>query len=176
MAIWSILAAPLLMSVDLRTIRPEFKAILLNPHVIAVDQDPLGIQGRRVYKVTLRPLNLMFICISFPYFSVIERRASQNFQISFSQKSGVEIWTKPVLPEINGQRSMAIAFLNRRTDGTPTKVNVVLRELGLSWAIGYTVHDLFDDRSLGTYLPDDRLQVKVNPSGSLPLQKVNAIH
>jgi len=130
MAIWSILAAPLLMSVDLRTIRPEFKAILLNPHVIAVDQDPLGIQGRRVYK-----------------------------------KSGVEIWTKPVLPEINGQRSMAIAFLNRRTDGTPTKVNVVLRELGLSSPIGYTVHDLFDDRSLGTYLPDDRLQVKVNPSG-----------
>jgi alpha-N-acetylgalactosaminidase len=66
MAIWSILAAPLLMSVDLRTIRPEFKAILLNPHVIAVDQDPLGIQGRRVYKVLLRPLNFMFSCIIFP--------------------------------------------------------------------------------------------------------------
>ena len=51
MAIWSILAAPLFMSVDLRTIRPEMKAILLNKNVIAINQDPLGIQGRRVYEV-----------------------------------------------------------------------------------------------------------------------------
>lgn len=51
MALWAILAAPLLMSVDLRTIRPEYKAILQNKKIIAVDQDPLGIQGRRIYKV-----------------------------------------------------------------------------------------------------------------------------
>lgn len=51
MAIWAIIAAPLLMSVDLRTIRPEYKAILQNKKIIAVDQDPLGIQGRRIYKV-----------------------------------------------------------------------------------------------------------------------------
>jgi alpha-N-acetylgalactosaminidase len=43
MALWAILAAPLLMSVDLRTIRPEYKAILQNRKIIAVDQDPLGI-------------------------------------------------------------------------------------------------------------------------------------
>ncbi|KAL7635615.1 UNVERIFIED_CONTAM: hypothetical protein RMT77_013432 [Armadillidium vulgare] len=48
MAIWAIFAAPLIMSVDLRTIRPEFKAILQNAAVIAVNQDPLGIQGRRI--------------------------------------------------------------------------------------------------------------------------------
>lgn len=52
MALWAILAAPLLMSVDLRTIRPEYKAILQNKKIIAVDQDPLGIQGRRIYKVS----------------------------------------------------------------------------------------------------------------------------
>lgn len=51
MAIWAILAAPLLMSVDLRNIRPEFKAILQNERVIRVNQDHLGIQGRRLYKV-----------------------------------------------------------------------------------------------------------------------------
>ena len=39
------------MSVDLRTIRPEYKAILQNRKIIEVDQDPLGIQGRRIYKV-----------------------------------------------------------------------------------------------------------------------------
>jgi len=48
MAIWAILAAPLIMSVDLRTIRPEYKEILQNEGVIRVDQDPLGLMGQRV--------------------------------------------------------------------------------------------------------------------------------
>jgi len=51
MAIWAIVAAPLIASVDLRTIRPESKALLQNKGAIAINQDPLGIQGRRVYKV-----------------------------------------------------------------------------------------------------------------------------
>ena len=51
MAMWAIFAAPLLMSVDLRTIRPEYKAILINKKIISVNQDRLGIQGRRIYKV-----------------------------------------------------------------------------------------------------------------------------
>jgi len=50
MAMWAIFAAPLLMSVDLRTIKPDYKAILKNKKIIAVNQDPLGIQGRRIYK------------------------------------------------------------------------------------------------------------------------------
>jgi len=47
MAIWAILAAPLIMSNDLRNIRDEYKQILLNKDVIAVNQDTLGIQGER---------------------------------------------------------------------------------------------------------------------------------
>ncbi|XP_017837279.1 alpha-N-acetylgalactosaminidase-like [Drosophila busckii] len=48
MAIWAIMAAPLIMSNDLASVRPEIKDILQNRHVIAVNQDPLGIQGRRL--------------------------------------------------------------------------------------------------------------------------------
>ena len=48
MAIWAIMAAPLIMSTDLRTIKQEFKDILLNRDVIKINQDPLGIQGIRV--------------------------------------------------------------------------------------------------------------------------------
>lgn len=51
MAIWALFASPLIMSNDLRTIRPEFKEILLNKEVIAINQDPLGIQGRMVLRV-----------------------------------------------------------------------------------------------------------------------------
>ncbi|XP_065837256.1 alpha-N-acetylgalactosaminidase-like [Oscarella lobularis] len=49
-AIWSLLAAPLIMSNDLRNITDWAKEILLNKEVIAVNQDPLGMQGLRVLK------------------------------------------------------------------------------------------------------------------------------
>ena len=49
-ALWAIFAAPLLMSNDLRTIAPEFKALLQNREIIEVNQDPLGKQGGVVYK------------------------------------------------------------------------------------------------------------------------------
>jgi alpha-N-acetylgalactosaminidase len=48
MSIWSILAAPLIMSNDLRNISTWAKEVLTNKEVIAVDQDKLGKQGRRV--------------------------------------------------------------------------------------------------------------------------------
>jgi alpha-N-acetylgalactosaminidase len=47
-AIWSILAAPLMMSNDLATVSDESKAILLNREIIEVDQDSLGKQGMQV--------------------------------------------------------------------------------------------------------------------------------
>ncbi|TKR69709.1 hypothetical protein L596_021829 [Steinernema carpocapsae] len=52
MTIWSIWSAPLIMSNDLRTVDEVSKAILQNPEVIAIDQDPLGIMGRLVANTT----------------------------------------------------------------------------------------------------------------------------
>lgn len=51
MAIWAVLAAPLFMSNKLSDVRQEFKDILQNKEVIKVNQDILGIQGTRVFKV-----------------------------------------------------------------------------------------------------------------------------
>merc|ERR1711971_773993 len=48
MSIWSIMAAPLIMSNDFRTVTAEYKELLLNAEVIAVDQDPKGLSGHRV--------------------------------------------------------------------------------------------------------------------------------
>jgi alpha-galactosidase len=47
-SLWAIMAAPLLIGTDLRKIKQPDLDILLNKEVIAVDQDPLGIQGRRI--------------------------------------------------------------------------------------------------------------------------------
>lgn len=129
-ALWAIMAAPLLMSVDLRTIRPEFKAILQNQKIIAVDQDPLGIQGRRIYK-----------------------------------HKGIEIWSRPITPIYQTYYSYAVAFVNRRTDGTPSDVAVTLRELGLQSPTGYRVEDLYEDVNYGVLSPNTKIKVKVNPSG-----------
>ena len=48
-ALWAILAAPLLAGNDLRSMSDETKALLMNPEVIAVDQDKKGEQGHRVW-------------------------------------------------------------------------------------------------------------------------------
>ncbi|AOR37584.1 alpha-galactosidase [Streptomyces fodineus] len=47
-SLWSIMAAPLLIGSDLRNATPATFTILRNKDVIAVDQDPLGRQGRLV--------------------------------------------------------------------------------------------------------------------------------
>ena len=49
-SLWSILAAPLLAGNDLRDMKPEIHDILTNKEVIAVNQDAMGRQGRRVHK------------------------------------------------------------------------------------------------------------------------------
>src|SRR5207253_3941241 len=61
MSLWAILAAPLLAGNDLRNMTPATLQMLTNADVIAVDQDPMGRQGRRVKQdgereVWLKPL------------------------------------------------------------------------------------------------------------------------
>jgi len=48
LALWTVLTAPLILSVDLRTIRPEFRDLLQHRGVIKISQDPLGLPGYRV--------------------------------------------------------------------------------------------------------------------------------
>ncbi len=49
-SLWALLAAPLIAGNDLRNMTPEIHDILTNKEVIAIDQDPLGREGRRVWK------------------------------------------------------------------------------------------------------------------------------
>jgi alpha-galactosidase len=47
-SLWCLLSAPLIAGNDIRDMTPETKAILTNRDVIALDQDSLGKQGRRI--------------------------------------------------------------------------------------------------------------------------------
>jgi len=50
MSLWAMLAAPLIAGNDLRSMTPPTREILTNPEVIAIDQDALGREGKRVSK------------------------------------------------------------------------------------------------------------------------------
>jgi len=62
MSLWSILAAPLILGNDVRDMTAETLALLTNEEVIAVDQDPAGLQGVRIqtepYMIWTRPITL----------------------------------------------------------------------------------------------------------------------
>lgn len=60
-AMWSMMAAPLLIGTDLRKATPDTLRILSNRELIAIDQDPLGVQAQVLYHlgdqmVLARPL------------------------------------------------------------------------------------------------------------------------
>ena len=47
-SMWCMMAAPLIAGNDLRSMSPEIIDILTNDEIIAIDQDPLGKQGKRI--------------------------------------------------------------------------------------------------------------------------------
>jgi alpha-galactosidase len=48
LSLWALLAAPLIAGNDLGAMNADTRAVLTNAEVLAIDQDPLGEQGRRV--------------------------------------------------------------------------------------------------------------------------------
>lgn len=55
-SLWALMKAPLLIGCDIRNLTNVTKQILTNSEVIAVNQDPLGIQGRRVRHIGLHEI------------------------------------------------------------------------------------------------------------------------
>ena len=54
-SVWAILASPLIISADLRTIKeqhPDCLALMLNPEIVAVNQDPAGLPPRLISQRT----------------------------------------------------------------------------------------------------------------------------
>ncbi|OQV16461.1 Alpha-N-acetylgalactosaminidase [Hypsibius exemplaris] len=136
MAIWSILAAPLIMSTDLRTLEPQYRRILLNRNVIAVNQDKLGIQGRQIITSKDKGVEVW------------------TRPITPTAKSGNTI-----------VYSYAVAIWNKRDDGTPYPFSNPISQYGLTSKSGYFLRDLYTNQDYGFFLPTDLLTVKVNPSG-----------
>ncbi|XP_030573880.1 alpha-N-acetylgalactosaminidase-like [Drosophila novamexicana] len=136
LAIWAILAAPLIMTNDLQTVRPEIKTLLQNRAIIEVDQDPLGIPGRCVYiagsfQIWVRPV--------MPF----NNMGAHSYAVAFVNIGNYE--PCPLCPQTH---------------------EVVLERLGLKNDLGYKVIDLFDSiEDLGLFKPKDTFITRINPSG-----------
>lgn len=57
-SLWAITKAPLIVGCDVTNMTADTIAILTNPEVIAVNQDPLGIQGRKMMTTSSQSPNV----------------------------------------------------------------------------------------------------------------------
>jgi alpha-galactosidase len=51
MSLWSMACSPLMIGCDIRRLEPDTASLLMNPEVLAVNQDPLGIPAGRVKQI-----------------------------------------------------------------------------------------------------------------------------
>ena len=101
-SLWCMLAAPLILGNDVRTMAPDTLAMLSNREVIAIDQDPLGRQGRRVassggIEVWTKPLADGGEAVAV--FNRNDREAAGSFtwaQVGFAARPGHvrDLWAK----------------------------------------------------------------------------------
>ena len=66
---------------------------------------------------------------------------------------------------------MAIGVLNRWAEGTPIRVQVSLKSLGLTNVGGYAAKDVFSGVPLGTFSPEDTITLDVNPTSMYNVAK-----
>jgi len=89
-SLWAILAAPLMASTDLRHMTKKTKKILENKDVIAVDQDPAGIEGHKIQdngdqEVWARPLDDGSVAVV-----LLNRGPAKAFMTITAQKVGLK--------------------------------------------------------------------------------------
>lgn len=92
MTLWSVWSSPLIMSNDLRELKPELRNILLNRDVIAVDQDALGIMGKLVHKydsvgVYVKPVTPVINGLTSFVVAVVNMATDREKKVQFSLAS-----------------------------------------------------------------------------------------
>ena len=59
--------------------------------------------------------------------------------------------------------SLAVAFFNTNNYGSGTPLVSVASDLGMSDARGYQVTEVFEGKDMGTFTPNSKLSIRVNP-------------
>lgn len=115
MSLWSLLAAPLFSSTDVTKLNPEQLAILTNREVIAIDQDPKGIQGRKIsqngpVQIWAKPLSHNRMAVGLINSGESPLPASVDFKdLGYSHPVRVrDLWEKKDLGVLKGSYSTTV--------------------------------------------------------------------
>jgi alpha-galactosidase len=108
MTLWAMLAAPLIAGNNLTQMSPDVAAILMNKEVIAIDQDALGKQGRRVFEegpleIWVKPLKGGSSAIAI--FNFGEAATTSGIGVKLGNggaASARDVWTGKDLAKIGG--------------------------------------------------------------------------
>ena len=73
------------------------------------------------------------------------------------------------MPTFYGNMSAAVAIMNRGIYGTPSKVSFSPSSINLTHSAGYTVTEVFSNTILGSVLPNQEIQIMVNPTGKISI-------
>lgn len=140
---WSLLAAPLLVSSDLRTISRDSLAVLTNRDIIAINQDRLGLMA------------------------YVKNLSTDDGH----DETGLVLLVKPIEPIVRvdntDYHSYAVMFINFNTGTAKQKFNVQLRDLGPEYFAnpsGYNVKELYANHEYGILRPTDALNFAVAPN------------
>lgn len=116
-ALWCMLAAPLLIGCDIRRLTDTAKKILTNSEMIAINQDPLCVQGRIVrseegqFEIWVRPLSHVRWAVGMLNLSDAPRElsfTSEDLRLSPNVKASLrDIWTGESLGEFRGNEYAA---------------------------------------------------------------------
>jgi alpha-galactosidase len=115
MTLWVILAAPLLAGNDLTKMTPATKGLLMNKEVIAVDQDPMGKQGDRVWaegplEIWTKPLSGGAVAVGLFNRSDKEMPMTLDLrQLGLSQNAHLrDLWLGKDVQAVNGKYSIYV--------------------------------------------------------------------
>ncbi|HTC22122.1 MAG TPA: glycoside hydrolase family 27 protein, partial [bacterium] len=118
-SLWAVMAAPLIAGNDLRTMSKETADIILNKEVIAVDQDPWGLQGVKVsddgqgssvYSKVIQGANSRAVALfnrSNLYASITAKWS--DLGIASGPASVRDLWTHQDLGVFNDSYTVAVA-------------------------------------------------------------------
>merc|ERR1712130_203760 len=137
--LWAMMAAPLFLSTDLRTMKPDMRAVLQNTAVIAIDQDPLGIQGRRVLNETDHLIR------------------------------GMSVWTRPLVNGEFAVAAVNVGTSGKPERVHFTMRQLGLPDRGNKQFVGYQCTDLFDPaHAISTYSMDEPVVLYI-PTDSIKM-------
>ena|SRR5690606_436742 len=146
---WSIVAAPLILGHDIRKTPEWVKKIIFNEEVIQVNQDKLGVQGTRVYK--LYEGTKADLCVNPNPQGYCKR---------------VEVWAKPL-----SDGKIAVLFFNRGhitsqfdKQYKEEDIEVTWEQLGLRKGQKMFIRDILNHKDLGIF-EDKFIAKNVLPHG-----------